>query len=75
MLYSLADQIQSGVEEYPNQVYKVPVHRGSLHTPMLLGGVHTFAGIIPNDEEEDESSQDVECMHPCHHVKHASHRT
>src|SRR5690606_16257195 len=43
--------------------------------PVFFSRIQALARVVPDDSQEDQAGQDVERVHACHHVEHASHRT
>ena len=62
-----ADEIQSRVEEYPHHINEMPVDCSSLNDPVLFFCVQTFASVIQHDEQENNTRENMESVHTCHH--------
>ena len=66
---NFTDQIDSWVEEDPDQIDKVPVDRASLNTPVFFRRKMAFASQIPDNGNKAQAGENVQGMHAGHAAK------
>lgn len=68
-MHWLTYQVQGWIEKDPDHVDIVPVNGGSLDTPMFFGRVMIFAHQVPIDQNQDDTTEDMQGMNAGHNIK------
>src|SRR5688572_6132581 len=66
LMHRSTNQVQCRVEENPDQINVVPVNGAGLDAPMAIRREVAFSPQVPDDEDKDDATDNVEGVHSGH---------